>query len=244
MAGHTSRGTGIFQTQAGSRRAGTGEPLAGGATGATQPFDIAQFIMALAGIGAAGQTTDPAAGGRRQQALGQAGQLFRAPSGGESRILQAGGVTQQLFAPEAGSRIGGSRTLSITGGFAPGSFGANVQEMLLRALSGGGQAGGGGGIGLPTRESLLGPRQADINDVIEAAMRRTSNRFAGLGRDVTGTVPTQALGELEERRTREVSRAGGEIDTLLAQLGLQSQAFQEQSRQNELSQLISLFSRL
>ena len=115
--------------------------------------------------------------------------------------------------------------------------------MILQALDG---LGGGGDFGfeLPGREDLLGPRRADINDIINSARNQTLNRFAGLGRDVTGTVPTGALGELEERRTRETSRAGGEIDLLLAQLGLQGQGFQAQLQQSQLQNFIRLLSSL
>jgi len=214
----------------------------GGFGGGTQ--DALQMILdalAQAGVDVGGQPTeDPQQAARQQEALRLAPQP-RPAEEGTGTIFTQGGVTQRL---RPGPGIQGSDILSVTGGFAPGSFGDRVQQMILQALQGAGGGGGDFDLGLPTREELLGPRTADINDIIDAARQRTLNQFGALGRDVSGTVPSNILGEFEERRGREVSRAGGEIDTLLAQLGLQGRQFEQSRRQNELTQLINLLNSL
>lgn len=128
---------------------------------------------------------------------------------------------EQFFGPK------GRSTRIIRGGFAPGSFGSNIQEQIQQLLRG--LTSGKGSIKLPSRESLLGPRKADINDLINRALVGQENRFAGLGRSVSGSVPTQARNVLEGTRARETNRAGGEVDQLLAQLGIQTQAFDTNS---------------
>ena len=118
----------------------------------------------------------------------------------------------------------GRHTRVVTGGFAPGSFGATVQDLFKQIAGSFGKS-----RGLPSRESLLGPRRGDINDVINQALQGESNRFAGLGRSVSGSVPTQNRAVLEGTRAREINRAGGDVDTLLAQLGIGQQGFDIQS---------------
>lgn len=114
-----------------------------------------------------------------------------------------------------------TRVRSITGGFAPGTIGATFESMLPRILAS--LTGAGGPGGLPTRESLLDPRLADIEDVFGQQEQALLSRFAGLGRDVTGSVPTEALRRAGTQKVTERQRAMGDVDTLLAQLGIQQQ---------------------
>lgn len=113
-----------------------------------------------------------------------------------------------------------TRARSITGGFAPGTVGSTFQQFLPRIL----ESLMGGPQGLPTRESLLNPRLADLERTFGGERKALLNRFAGAGRDVTGSVPTEQLGELGSREALERTRAMGDVDTLLAQLGIQSGA--------------------
>lgn len=114
-----------------------------------------------------------------------------------------------------------TRARSVTGGFAPGTVGATFQEMLPRIMQS--LFAEGGSFGGPKREDLLNPRLADLDEAFASSEQNILNRFAGLGRDVTGSVPTGALADLGSARGKERSRAMGDVDTLLAQLGIQQQ---------------------
>lgn len=142
---------------------------------------------------------------------------------GQAQFTQAGPVTFERSFGAGGGFSPTTRARSITGGFAPGTIGATFESMLPRILASlTGTTGGPGG--LPTRESLLSPRLADLERAFGGQRESLLNRFASLGRDVTGSVPTEALGELGGREALERQRAMGDVDTLLAQLGVQQQS--------------------
>ena len=86
-------------------------------------------------------------------------------------------------------------------------------EQLFALLSGG----GGGG---PNRADLLDPRLAGIERERGRTERNIRNRAASLGRSGTGSATTELLTDLGAQAGEAGSRARGDVDTLLEELGL------------------------
>lgn len=162
-----------------------------------------------------------------------------APSGGGGDLNS---LIKQLMQQQSGqfqdvgpvtygrSRVsGGMMPVQVRGGFAPGTAGYQFEQMLpqiLASLFGGGAAGG------PKREDLLNPRLADITERFGSERKNLLNRFAGAGRDVTGSVPTEALSRAGLQETTERQRATGDVDEMLARLGIQQQGAASQRLQS------------
>lgn len=108
----------------------------------------------------------------------------------------------------------------------------SILDAITRMLSGGGAGGG-----LPKRSDLLDPRLGDITSMFGGARNKLMNQFASMGRDVTGSVPQERLTELGSREALERQRAMGDVDTLLAELGIKQQAMLPQM----LTALMQLF---
>jgi hypothetical protein len=98
-----------------------------------------------------------------------------------------------------------------------GSF-QSMLDAITRML------GGAGGGGLPKRSDLLDPRLGDITEMFGGARNKMMNQFASMGRDVTGSVPQERLAGLSSREGLERQRAMGDVDTLLAELGIKQSA--------------------
>jgi hypothetical protein len=153
-----------------------------------------------------------------------------------AQFVQAGpAMFERSFGPGGGFSPG-TRLRSVTGGFAPGTIGETFQNMLPRILEG--LLGGSGGFGGPSREDLLNPRLADIDKTFGNAEQRMLNRFASMGRSATGSVPQAQMGQMTQQRGLERQRAFGDVDTLLAQLGIQQQSAQ-MSRFQALMQMMA-----
>jgi len=101
---------------------------------------------------------------------------------------------------------------------AAGAFQQRLPQ-LLQTLMGSLGFGGGGGFGLPTRESLLDPRLGDIGDVAAAQREQIGGQAAAQGRNIAATPFQRALSQVGTGEQRERQRATGDVDTLLAQLG-------------------------
>lgn len=137
-----------------------------------------------------------------------------------ARFVSTGDI-DRLFTTDPRTGDVNERVLSIKGGFAPGTLGSSLQELLQNIVRGTGRFGGGGA--LPSKEDLLDPRLADINEQVQAAQQQILNRFASLGRSSAGSVTQELLNQLALGGTRERQRATGDVDTLLATLGLNQQ---------------------
>ncbi len=101
-----------------------------------------------------------------------------------------------------------------------------ILQQLMQQLGIGGQ--GGGGFGGPSRADLLDPRLADIQEQLTSQERRVGQAAASGGRDVSGSVFQDALAQLAGGAQKERQRATGDVDTLLAQLGLGQQGLLQQ----------------
>jgi len=105
---------------------------------------------------------------------------------------------------------------------------ATLQPILQQLLDQLGFGSGGGAFGGPSRADLLDPRLADIAEQQSQQERRVGQAAASGGRDVSGSVFQNALAQLAGGAQKERQRATGDVDTLLAQLGLGQQGLLQQ----------------
>lgn len=89
-------------------------------------------------------------------------------------------------------------------------------------------SGGHGGFDFPSREDLLGPRLSDIEAQRAEGERRIGETATSQGRNISATPFQSALTDLRGSAQTERQRATGDVDTLLAQLGLQRQQLMTQ----------------
>jgi hypothetical protein len=105
---------------------------------------------------------------------------------------------------------------------------ATLQPILQQLMQQLGIGGSGGPFGGPSRSDLLDPRLQDIQEQQTRQERRVGQAAASGGRDVSGSVFQDALAQLAGGAQKERQRATGDVDTLLAQLGLGQQGLLQQ----------------
>lgn len=100
-----------------------------------------------------------------------------------------------------------------------------ILQQLMQQLGIGSQ---GGPFSGPSRSDLLDPRLQDIAEQLGTQQKRVGQAAASGGRDVSGSVFQDALAQLAGGAQKERQRATGDVDTLLAQLGLGQQGLLQQ----------------
>lgn len=136
----------------------------------------------------------------------------------QNQMTPQWGETPAGSMPPTGATMFRQQQLAQRRGEMDNSF-QGMLDAITRMLGGG--AGGGG---LPKRSDLLDPRLGDITEMFGGARNKMMNQFASMGRDVTGSVPQERMAALGSREALERQRAMGDVDTLLAQLGIQQSA--------------------
>lgn len=152
------------------------------------------------------------------------------PEGGIGGFLPFGGLFDILTTPTGpGSGIQGpigtafNRARQERASAFGERFPAFLQQLMQTLGFGeGGQFGG------PNRADLLDPRLADIEGQRKSQAERIRQTATSQGRNVSGSVFQDALQQLQTGATREGQRATGDVDTLLAQLGLGRQGLMQQ----------------
>lgn len=150
---------------------------------------------------------------------------FELPTGSRGASIFPGGFDflqpSTFFSRQATARSGGTpREFDprVMGAFQDFNRRNTLLDSIVRMFSG-----GGGMFGLPSREDLLNPRLQDIEGERSRAAEQISQTAVSQGRNVSATPFARALAELTGRSTQERQRATGDVDTLLAQLGISQQ---------------------